>query len=87
MESYGGRDGCVPTGDSRALLAFLALAKYGYFAGRYLKSLDTWQKQRGKAIAQIQTQSGVFDDAQDCPRLTHRCLIKFVDDLTPPPAG
>jgi len=39
-----------------SLLAFLALAKYGYFGSRYLDSLDTWQATR-EAIAQIQNGS------------------------------
>lgn len=69
-----------------SLLAFLALAKYGYFWERYLKSLDTWQATQ-EAIAQIQTQSGgVLTTHRIAPHLTHRRLIKFVDDLTPLPA-
>lgn len=36
-----------------SLVAFLALAKYGYFGSIYLDSLDTWQATR-EAIAQVQ---------------------------------
>jgi uncharacterized membrane protein len=68
-----------------SLLSFLALAKYGYFYSRYLNSLDTWQATR-EAIAQIQTQAGVLTTHRIAPHLTHRRLIKFVNDLTPPPA-
>ena len=67
-----------------SLLAFLALAKYGYFWERYLKSLDTWQATR-EAIAQIRTSGGVLTTHRIAPHLSHRRLIEFVDDLTPLP--
>ena len=65
-----------------SLLAFLALAKYGYFGSRYLSSLDTWQATR-EAKARIQTPGGVLTTNRIAAHLTHRRLIKFVDDLTP----
>lgn len=69
-----------------SLLAFLALAKYGYFGSRYLNSLDTWQATR-EAKARIQNflppQDSVLTTNRIAPHLTHRRLIKFVDDLTP----
>lgn len=65
-----------------SFLAFLALAKYGYFGSKYLSSLDTWQATR-EAIAQIQSHGGVLTTHRIAPHLTHRRLIKFVDDLTP----
>ena len=37
-----------------SLVAFLALAKFGYFGSKYLESFDTWQATR-EAIAQVQT--------------------------------
>lgn len=66
-----------------SLLAFLGLAKYGYFWSRYLDSLDTWQATR-EAIAQIQTQGGVLTTHRIAPHLTQRSLIKFVEPLTLP---
>jgi uncharacterized membrane protein len=65
-----------------SLLAFLALAKYGYFGSRYLNSLDTWQATQ-EAIAQIQTQGGVLTTHRIASHLTHRRLIEFTDDLSP----
>lgn len=74
-----------------SLLAFLGLAKYGYFWSRYLDSIDTWQSTR-EAIAQIQNgntaslysdrsplQGGVLTTHRIAPHLTHRRLIKFVE--------
>lgn len=65
-----------------SLLAFLALAKFGFFWTIYLGSLDTWQATR-EAIAQIDTKAGVLTTNRMAPHLTHRRLIQFVDDSTP----
>ncbi|MBD0347186.1 MAG: DUF2079 domain-containing protein, partial [Coleofasciculus sp. Co-bin14] len=46
-----------------ALVAFIALAKFGHFGSVYLESLDTWQATR-EAIAQIQTKGSVLTPAQ-----------------------
>nr|WP_225938805.1 DUF2079 domain-containing protein [Kovacikia minuta] len=59
-----------------ALVAFLALAKYGYFGSIYLNSLDTWQATRA-AIAQIHTQGSVLTTHNIVPHLTHRSQIQF----------
>jgi len=59
-----------------SLIAFLALAKYDFFAGRYLKKLDTWQATR-EAIAQIQPAASVLTSAQIVPHLTHRPIVQF----------
>jgi uncharacterized membrane protein len=67
-----------------SLVAFLALAKYGYFWSKYQISLDNWQATR-EAIAQIQTSDGVLTTHRIVPHLTHRRLIQFVDDFNPPP--
>lgn len=78
-----------------SLLAFLALAKYGYFGSRYLKSLDTWQATQ-EAISEIQNgdkaaeysnrflpaQGGVLTTHRIAPHLSHRSLIQYIDDLT-----
>jgi len=71
------------TGDyPMVFTGFLSASKVWLFLGEILKSLDTWQ--RGKRSLKFRLNPGCFDDAQDCPHLTHRRLIKFVDDLTPP---
>jgi uncharacterized membrane protein len=60
-----------------SLVAFLALAKYGYFADRYLSKLDTWQATRA-AIALIPPQASVVTLTSQTPHLTHRPEIQFV---------
>lgn len=60
-----------------SLVAFLALAKYGYFWSRYL-DLDNWQATR-QAIAQVQ-EGSVLTTHRIAPHLTHRRLIKFIDE-------
>jgi len=69
-------------------VAFLALAKYGYFGSIYLNSLDTWKATR-EALFQIKTNGGVLAPSQVTPHLTHRPLIKLAQqgselvELTP----
>ncbi|MCY7393769.1 MAG: DUF2079 domain-containing protein, partial [Leptolyngbyaceae cyanobacterium CAN_BIN12] len=55
---------------------FLLLSKFGYFAIRYAKVLDTWQASRS-AIAQIQPQSRVLTTAFLAPHLTHRPTVQL----------
>ena len=57
-----------------AILAFLALAKFGYFGSKYLKSIDTWPA-TSQAIAKIQGKGGVLTSAQIAPHLTHRQIL------------
>ncbi len=59
-----------------SLIGFLALAKFGYFADRYLNSLDTWQASRS-AIAQVQPQSRILTTAFLAPHLTHRPTVQL----------
>jgi uncharacterized membrane protein len=66
-----------------SLVAFLALAKYGYFGSLYLNSLDTWQASRS-AIAQIKTNGSVLTTHNLAPHLSHRSLIKFTNTDSPP---
>jgi len=66
-----------------SLVAFMALAKYGYFGSRYLSQLDTWQAQR-LAIAQVPPQTNLLTSSQMAPHLSHRPWIRgaweaFVD--------
>ncbi|AFY53650.1 putative membrane protein [Rivularia sp. PCC 7116] len=64
-----------------ALVAFLALGKYGFFWSRYFRSIDTWQATR-QAIAKIETKEAVLTTHSIVPHLTHRSNIEFVDDLS-----
>lgn len=66
-----------------SLVAFLCLAKFPHFGGKYLKSLDTWQATK-EAIAQIQTKGSVYTTAEICPHLSHRKLITFTTSDSPP---
>ncbi len=66
-----------------SLVAFLALAKYGYFWSIYPSSLDTWQATNA-AIAQVNTPGSVYTTAEIAPHLTHRKLIRFTDANSPP---
>jgi uncharacterized membrane protein len=59
-----------------SLVAFLALAKFGYFGDLYLESLDTWQATR-EAVAQVDTKGGVLTASQIAPHLTHRPVVKL----------
>ncbi len=59
-----------------SLVAFFALAKYGYFWSIYLDSLNTWQATQ-EAIAQIQTKDSILVPPQVAPHLTHRPVIKL----------
>ncbi|MBW4614973.1 MAG: DUF2079 domain-containing protein [Desmonostoc vinosum HA7617-LM4] len=60
-----------------SLVAFLALAKFGYFGSQHLKYLDNWQATR-EAIALVKTQGNVLTTDLIAPHLTHRQLIKFI---------
>lgn len=56
------------------VVAFLALAKYGYFGSIYLETWDTWGA-TNKAIALIESQEGVLTTSDLAPHLTHRSLV------------
>ncbi|MBW4521637.1 MAG: DUF2079 domain-containing protein [Scytolyngbya sp. HA4215-MV1] len=66
-----------------SLVAFLALAKVGYFGSIYLNSLDTWQATNA-AIAQIPTQGSVLTTHNIAPHLAHRAQVQFTNIDTPP---
>ncbi len=61
-----------------ATVAWLALAKYGYFGSLYLSQLETAGAMRG-AIAEVQTQGGVLTASQIAPHLTHRPLVTLAE--------
>jgi uncharacterized membrane protein len=62
-----------------SLVAFIALAKFGYFGSKYLESIDTWQATR-EAISQIKTKGGILVPAQVAPHLTHRSIVKLTTE-------
>ncbi|MEG5000080.1 DUF2079 domain-containing protein [Microcoleus sp. B4-D4] len=66
-----------------SLIAFLALAKYGYFWTIYLDSLDTLPATR-EAITFINTKGSVLTTSHVAPHLTHRPVVKLTEAKTPP---
>lgn len=65
-----------------SLIGFLCLAKFTYFGGRYLTSVDNLQATH-KAVSQIKTKGGVYTTSQISPHLSHRQIIKFTDGNFP----
>jgi uncharacterized membrane protein len=57
-----------------SLVAFLALAKFGYFWSRYVSYLDTWQATR-EAIALVKTKGNVLASVHIVPHLSYRPYI------------
>ena len=55
---------------------FLALGKFGFFAGKYLKNLDNWQATK-EGISLIKTKDSVLTTDVITPHLTQRELIRF----------
>lgn len=66
-----------------SLVAFLALAKIGYFGSRYLEPLDTWQATR-EALALVSTKGSVLTTSYIAPHLSQRALIKLTNAAAPP---
>ncbi len=66
-----------------SLIAFLALAKYGFFGEKYLDRLDTWQATRA-AIAQINSKGAVLTTSYIAPHLTHRPFLEYTKLIAPP---
>jgi len=66
-----------------SLIAFLALAKYGYFWTIYLNGLDTVPATR-EAIALVNTKGSVLTNAQIAPHLAHRPVVKLTQANAPP---
>ncbi|MDZ8054980.1 MAG: DUF2079 domain-containing protein [Aulosira sp. ZfuVER01] len=61
-----------------SLVAFLSLAKFTYFTGKYLKNLDNWQATR-EAIALVETQGTVLTTDELAPHLSHRQFIYLMN--------
>jgi uncharacterized membrane protein len=66
-----------------SIVAFLALAKYGFFWTNYIEPLDTWQATR-HAVSLVQTQGAVLTTQNIAPHLSHRPVIKTTDKDIPP---
>lgn len=67
-----------------SLCTWLALAKFGYFGGKYLQFLDTNVATK-IAITQIMSQESVLAPANVVPHLTHRAIIQAIDNSIPQP--
>ena len=57
-----------------SLVAFFALAKYGYFGSRYLRHFDTVKPSR-EAVALVETKGSVLTADHIAPHLTHRSVV------------
>lgn len=66
-----------------SLIAFLCLAKYGYFWTIYLNELDTLPATK-EAISLVQTKGNVLTTSNIVPHLAHRPVIKLTLANTPP---
>ena len=66
-----------------SLIAFLALAKYGYFWTIYLNGLDTLPATK-EAISLVETKGSVLTTAQIAPHLAHRPVVKLTLAHAPP---
>ncbi|MGK7927815.1 MAG: DUF2079 domain-containing protein [Spirulina sp.] len=58
-------------------IAFITLAKFGYFGTRYLKTLETWQATR-EAVSLVQNEHSLLTSAQIAPHLSHRSMLKLI---------
>jgi uncharacterized membrane protein len=61
-----------------SLVAFLSLAKFTYFGGIYLNSLDNWQATR-EAITLVKTKGSVYTTSEISPHLSHRKYIQLTN--------
>ena len=59
-----------------SIVAFLALAKFGYFSSKYLTYLDTWKATR-EALTKIDADGSVITSAYMAPHLTHRSIVEL----------
>lgn len=61
------------------LITFATLARYPYFWGEYLSSVDTWSATR-QAIAQIDDSSSLLAPHNVVPHLSHRVQIQYTTE-------
>jgi uncharacterized membrane protein len=66
-----------------SLIAFLALAKYGYFWTIYLNGIDTLPATR-EAISLVETKGSVLTNFQIAPHLAHRPVVRLTHANAPP---
>ncbi|MBD1885299.1 DUF2079 domain-containing protein [Microcoleus sp. FACHB-45] len=66
-----------------SLIAFLALAKYGYFWTIYLNGIDTLPATR-EAISLVETKGSVLTNVQIAPHLAHRLVVRLTQANAPP---
>ncbi|MEG4350539.1 DUF2079 domain-containing protein [Microcoleus sp. LAD1_D3] len=66
-----------------SLIAFLALAKYGYFWTIYLNGIDTLPATR-EAISLVETKGSVLTTSQIAPHLAHRPVVRLTHANAPP---
>jgi uncharacterized membrane protein len=67
-----------------SIVSFVALAKYGFFTGKYLTRLDQLPALR-EAIAQVQsTRDPVLTSSYFVPHLTHRSQLEYTKTFAPP---
>jgi uncharacterized membrane protein len=67
-----------------SIVSFIALAKYGFFTGKYLTRLESLPAMRA-AIAQVQpTQDPVLTTSYFVPHLSHRSRLEYTKELAPP---
>jgi uncharacterized membrane protein len=66
-----------------SVIAFLILAKYGYFWTIYLDSIDTWQATK-EAISLVQSKGNVLTTSHIAVHLTHRSVVRLTQAHTPP---
>ncbi|MGF1491896.1 MAG: DUF2079 domain-containing protein [Microcoleaceae cyanobacterium] len=64
-----------------SLIAFLALAKYGYFWSRYLRHVDTVPATR-EAVRLVTTDGGVLTADHIAPHVTHRSVVMLATEGT-----
>ncbi len=67
-----------------SIVSFIALAKYGFFTGKYLTRLDQLPTMQA-AIAQVQsTRDPVLTTSYFVPHLTHRSRLEYTKTFAPP---
>ncbi|WP_066424406.1 DUF2079 domain-containing protein [Anabaena sp. 4-3] len=65
-----------------SLVTFLCLAKFTYFGGKYLQSLDTWQATHS-AINLVQTSGSVLTTDEIATHLSQRKIIELINPAVP----
>lgn len=61
------------------MIAFIALAKFGFFWTKYLTEIDTWKATR-EAINIVETKGNVLTNNQIAPQLSQREVIQLVGE-------